>query len=94
MSDLKTKQIFSEPLQGSLETPSLTAQQQFSAQEKFVPMNMEVPAEEALEAELDTIIRPSKGRKWFAGGLFAAFSGLVAWQAIDSVVQADRKSVV
>ncbi|ELJ8615102.1 TIGR01620 family protein [Vibrio cholerae] len=92
MSDLKTKQIFSEPLQGSLETPSLTAQQQFNAQEKFVPMNMEEPAEEALEVELDTIIRPSKGRKWFAGGLFATFSGLVAWQAIDSMVQAIQHS--
>ncbi|RBM53594.1 YcjF family protein [Vibrio tarriae] len=92
MSDLKTKQIFSEPLQASLETPSLTAQQQFSAQEKFVPMNIEEPAEEALEADLDTIIRPSKGRKWFAGGLFAAFSGLVAWQVIDSVVQAIQHS--
>ncbi|ENO8414383.1 TIGR01620 family protein [Vibrio mimicus] len=87
MSDLKTKQIFNEPLQGSIETPTFTAQQQFSAQEKFVPMSVEEPAEE-LEAQIDTIIRPSKGRKWFAGGLFAAFSGLVALQAVDSVVQA------
>ncbi|MGL4828833.1 MAG: YcjF family protein, partial [Vibrio sp.] len=87
MSDLKTKQIFNEPLQDSIETPTFTAQQQFSAQEKFVPMSVEEPAEE-LEAQIDTIIRPSKGRKWFAGGLFAAFSGLVAWQAVDSVVQA------
>ncbi len=68
MSDLKTKQIFSEPLQGSLETPSLTAQQQFSAQEKFVPMNMEVPAEEALEAELDTIIRAQMVCRWLVCG--------------------------
>lgn len=87
MSDLKTKQIFSEPLQGSVETPTFTVQQQFSAQEKFVPMSVE-ESSEALEAQIDTIIRPNKGRKWFAGGLFAAFSGLVAWQAIDSVVKA------
>lgn len=87
MSDFKTKQIFSEPLQGSIETPTFTAQQQFSAQEKFVPMSVEEPSE-ALEAQIDTIIRPSRGRKWLAGGLFAAFSGLVAWQAVDSVLQA------
>ncbi|ENM5742965.1 TIGR01620 family protein [Vibrio metoecus] len=87
MSDLKTKQIFSEPLQGSVETPTFTVQQQFSAQEKFVPMSVE-ESSEALEAQIDTIIHPNKGRKWFAGGLFAAFSGLVAWQAIDSVVKA------
>ncbi len=67
MSDLKTKQIFSEPRQGSFETPSLTAQQQFSAQEKFVPMNMEDPAEEAFEVELDTIIRPAKGANGLPG---------------------------
>lgn len=88
MSDLKTKQIFSEPLQGSLETPSLTAQQQFSAQENFVPISIEDESSEVFEQQIDAIIRPNKGRKWFAGGLFTVFSGLVAWQAVDSIAQA------
>lgn len=91
MSDLKTKQIFSEPLQANIETPTFEVQQQFSAQQKFVPVEVE-ESSEALEEQLDTIIRPSKGRKWLASGLFLSFSGLVAWQSIDTVVQAIQRA--
>ncbi len=34
------------------------------------------------------MIRPSKKKKWFGTGLLVAFSGLVGWQAIDSVITA------
>ncbi|MGL4225777.1 MAG: YcjF family protein [Vibrio sp.] len=87
MSDLKTKQIFSQPLQDSVEIPTFTAQQQFDAQQKFVPMPVAEPGEE-FAAQIETIIRPRKGRKWLAGGLLGVFSGLVAWQAIDTLLHA------
>lgn len=104
MSELKTKQVFNEPLKTSFDdndnafgqqgageaTPELGAQQLFTEQEKFVPVAPQVESELDGEAEqqLEQIIRPSKKRKWLGSGLLVAFAGLVGWQAIDSVITA------
>lgn len=88
MSDLKTKQVFEQPLSTEpLASEELTAQQQFTSSEAFVPVEIKEQQEEA-EAQLEQVIRPSKGRKWLASGLLVSFSGLVAWQAVDSVMAA------
>ncbi|WP_139127453.1 TIGR01620 family protein, partial [Vibrio splendidus] len=97
MSELKTKQVFDEPLKTSFDeqdksevSPDLGAQQLFTEQEKFVPVAPQVEADLDGEAEqqLEQVIRPSKKKKWFGTGLLVAFSGLVGWQAIDSVITA------
>ena len=104
MSELKTKQVFNEPLKTSFDdsdnalgkqgvgeaNPELGAQQLFTEQEKFVPVAPQVESELDGEAEqrLEQIIRPSKKRKWLGSGLMVAFAGLVGWQAIDSVITA------
>lgn len=88
MSDLKTKQVFDQPLSAEpLASEELTVQQQFTSSEVFVPVEAKESQEEA-EAQLEQVIRPSKGRKWLASGLLVSFSGLVGWQAIDSVITA------
>ncbi|WP_114767080.1 YcjF family protein [Vibrio rhodolitus] len=94
MSEYKSKQVFSEPLQADLNTNiELNAQQQFATTDKFVPINIDASAENEQsetdsEQQLDKIIRPKKGRKWLAAGLLTSFAALVGWQAVDSVVQA------
>ncbi|ADT86949.1 TIGR01620 family protein [Vibrio sp. Vb2880] len=85
MSELKTKQVFSQPLQADEPHVELNAQQQFAATERFVPTVTE-ESETAVESQLEQVIRPKRGRKWFAVTLLSTFSGLVAWQAIDNVV--------
>lgn len=87
MSDLKTKHVFTQALSDD-ESPSdveMTTHQAFDQSEKFVPS---VAQEEQIEAELDTVIRPKKGRKGLALVLFSVFGGLLAWQAIDTVTTA------
>ncbi|HAS61927.1 MAG TPA: TIGR01620 family protein [Vibrio sp.] len=89
MSEFKSKQIFDQPLQAEHEPQvELTAQVQFETSEKFVPAAIAEPQEQASEQQLEQVIRPRKGRKWLATGLLATFSGLVAWQSIDTVLQA------
>ncbi|MBW3694842.1 TIGR01620 family protein [Vibrio sp. T187] len=92
--DLKNKQVFDQPLdpehhstQASVE-PELTAQMQFSEQETFTPIAIEEPADTETEQQLEQVIRPRKGSRWLVTGLVVSFSGLVAWQAIDTVVTA------
>ncbi|EKO3407391.1 TIGR01620 family protein [Vibrio fluvialis] len=85
MSELKTKQVFSQPLKTEEPNVELNAQQQFSAAQTFVPSVAE-EVETAVESQLEQVIRPKRGRKWFAATLLASFSGLVIWQAIDNVV--------
>lgn len=85
MSELKTKQVFSQPLKTQEPNVELNAQQQFSAAQTFVPSVAE-EVETAVESQLEQVIRPKRGRKWFAATLLASFSGLVIWQAIDNVV--------
>ncbi|MCG6301694.1 YcjF family protein [Vibrio vulnificus] len=87
MSDLKPKQVFEETIFSQQEKPELTAQQQFDQQQMFIPTTIE-ESEPELEDALEQVIRPSGRRKWLAGGLFAAFAGLVGWQAVDSVLSA------
>ncbi len=97
MSELKTKQVFDEPLKTSFDepdnnevSPDLGAQQLFTEQEKFVPVapQVETDLDGDAEQQLEQVIRPSKKKKWFGTGLLVAFSGLVGWQAIDSVITA------
>lgn len=85
MNELKTKQVFSQPLKTEEPNVELNAQQQFSAAQTFVPSVAE-EVETAVESQLEQVIRPKRGRKWFAATLLASFSGLVVWQAIDNVV--------
>ncbi|HAU8298212.1 TPA: TIGR01620 family protein [Vibrio vulnificus] len=87
MSDLKPKQVFEETIFSQQDKPELTAQQQFDQQQMFIPTTIE-ESEPELEDALEQVIRPSDRRKWLAGGLFAAFAGLVGWQAVDSVLRA------
>lgn len=89
MSEFKSKQVFSEPLQAEREADiELNAQLQFATTDNFVPTKVDAQAESEHEQQLDKIIRPKKGRKWLASGLLASFSLLVGWQAVDTVVQA------
>ncbi|MFM2590225.1 YcjF family protein [Vibrio sp. TBV020] len=87
---LKQKQVFNESFDSpnEAEQPELTAQMQFAEPEKFIPVSVEIDDETALEENLTQVIRPKTGSKWLATGLITAFSGLVGWQAIDSVVTA------
>lgn len=87
MSDYKTKQVFDSSLQQDLDAQSeLNVGQQFEAQAKFVPTAPEPDPEP--EAALEKVIRPTGTRRAVFGTMLTAFSGLVAWQAIDSVVTA------
>ncbi|MFV0575322.1 MAG: YcjF family protein [Vibrio sp.] len=64
---------------------------EFAGDNEFVPMTqaqMDLTEQQSVEDQMVEIIRPkSKRRKWFALGL-VTFSGLVAWQSVESVVQA------
>ncbi|ANQ26640.1 TIGR01620 family protein [Vibrio natriegens] len=96
MSEFKQKQVFSDNVlekeQDSV-PEDLTAQKAFSDKETFVPVTVqEEPQETEQELQLEHVIRPKPGRKWLATGLLTAFSGLVGWQAIDSVVTAVQTS--
>lgn len=89
MSEFKSKQVFDQPLrQESQPDQELTAQIQFQASEKFVPSAIEEPEDDTAEQQLERVIRPASGRKWLGAGLLGAFSGLVGWQAIDTVITA------
>lgn len=86
---LKQKQVFNQTLDqeplGS--EPDLTSQMQFEERETFIPAA--ISSEETLsgaEENLAQVIRPKTGRRWLASGLLTAFSGLVGWQAIDSIM--------
>lgn len=89
MSDLKSKQIFDQPVTGADLEIELTAQQHFDESPKFTPMvsEQELP-ESNVEKQLEQVIRPKKRRGVLIGGLITAFAGLIGWQAIDSVVVA------
>ncbi|MGC9421470.1 YcjF family protein [Vibrio sp.] len=84
MSDLKSKQVFQQSLKQDEMTETLTRKIAFAEQERFIP---EVMAEEEGEVEikLEQLIRPSHRRKRVIVSLFILFSGLIGWQAIDSI---------
>lgn len=87
MSEIKTKQVFDSPLQQEGDQqPELTAGQQFEPQAKFVPSAPEVDKEP--EIALEKVIKPSGKNRMLATVLLATFSGLVGWQAVDSVITA------
>lgn len=88
MSELKTKQVFSQPLQADETHVELNAQQQFSAQQTFVPSVSEEETTGDVESQLEQVIRPARRRKWGVVSVLTAFSGLVVWQAVDSVFSA------
>ncbi|NRF25841.1 TIGR01620 family protein [Vibrio coralliilyticus] len=92
---LKQKQVFTQTLEqepmGS--DSDLTSQMQFEEQETFIPtaISSEETQSEA-EENLEQVIRPKTGRRWLASGLLTAFSGLVGWQAIDSIITSVQSS--
>ncbi len=88
MSEIKSKQVFEQPLQAELPKEELTLQQQFETKETFVPVQIEAEEEGTDEEQLETVIRPNKQKGWIVSGLLVSFSGLVGWQAVDSVVTA------
>lgn len=93
MSDIKKQHVFDQPL--SEQEPNavkeeLNAGQQFDPQETFVPMSIEESdtENELADLQLEQVIRPSKIRRFAVSGFLASFAGLVAWQTVDSVIQA------
>lgn len=92
---LKQKQVFTQTLEqepmGS--DSDLTSQMQFEEQETFIPtaISLEETQSEA-EENLEQVIRPKTGRRWLVSGLLTAFSGLVGWQAIDSLITSVQSS--
>lgn len=90
MSDFKPKHVFEQTrFSAEPQQPELTAQQQFAAAETFVPAANETAQEEqSAELQLAEVIRPSSSRRWWFGGLFSAFAGLVGWQAVDTLLTA------
>jgi putative membrane protein len=91
---LKQKQVFEESFEQPRDDQNveITAQMQFDQQDKFVPAEVNSDEDSAEEARLSQVIRPRSGSKWMVTGLLTAFSGLVGWQAIDSVVTAVQTS--
>ncbi|MGY0613671.1 YcjF family protein [Vibrio sp. FJH11] len=96
MSEFKPKQVFSDKVlekEQDTEFKDLTAQQAFSDKETFVPVAVqEAQPETEQELQLEHVIRPKPGRKWLATGMLATFSGLVGWQAVDSIFTAVQTS--
>ncbi|NOH96900.1 TIGR01620 family protein [Vibrio sp. 99-70-13A1] len=102
MSELKTKQVFDQPLNTSMGSDSsfqsdtteapqvdLNTQQIFTEQEKFTPVvTDEVEGETEHEQQLEQVIRPSKHSSWLGTGVLTTFTALVGWQAVDSVITA------
>ncbi len=93
MTEYKSKHIFSEnidtPTQDDIE---LTTHKTFEEQVKFVPAALEEEPAELAEEQLESIIRPSKKRKWLGAGLLVVFTGLIGWQAADTVITAVQSS--
>lgn len=92
MSQIKPKKVYKQTLDESCEkkpetAEDLTAGQRFTTQETFFPEPVKEEESKA-EQEMETVIRPKKQRTWLAGGMVTAFSGLVGWQTVDSVVTA------
>ncbi|MCG3729075.1 YcjF family protein [Vibrio cincinnatiensis] len=88
MSDLKSKQIFDQPLKQAEVTETLTRKIAFTEQARFVPEATAVEDEGEAEAKLEQIIRPTKRKKRGMVALLVLFSGLIGWQAIDSILSA------
>ncbi|CAM2967086.1 TIGR01620 family protein [Vibrio mytili] len=96
MNEFKKKQVFSEKElkdERRNEFEELTAQKAFTDRETFVPVAVqEEQTESNPELQLEHVIRPKPGRKWLATGVLTTFSGLVGWQAVDSVITAVQTS--
>ena len=84
MSEYKGKAIFKEPLHTDTQQ-ELTAKQAFQNNQQFIAVTPEEVADEP-EVELEEVIRPKSGRLWKVSAFLTGFTGLVAWQAVDSVV--------
>ncbi|MFC1235726.1 YcjF family protein [Vibrio sp. F74] len=93
MTEYKSKHIFSENIDTrTQDNIELTTHKTFEEQVKFVPAEREEESAELAEEQLESIIRPSKKRKWLGAGLLAAFTGLIGWQAADTVITAVQSS--
>ncbi|PWI34771.1 TIGR01620 family protein [Vibrio albus] len=97
MSEIKPKIVYKQKLDepykdgydkaDKSQEEDLTAHQRFDAQAKFVPEPAQ-PEENRTEQELESIIRPERKKSRLVGGILTAFSGLVGWQTVDSVLNA------
>ncbi|WCE28329.1 YcjF family protein [Vibrio sp. SCSIO 43137] len=92
MTEIKTKQIFEQPLQKERSDEELTLQQQFEPKQKFVPSEIDETESEQSEQQLESVIRPKKSRGVMVSALLASFTGLVGWQTVDSVITAWQSS--
>lgn len=75
----KRKQVFEEERTDKVE-PELSASQLFEEQQVFTPVAM---PEEAVEAPLETSLRPKKLSRWAKLGI-TSFAGLCSWQLLDA----------
>lgn len=94
MNEFKSKQVFDESPEIKLPDDELTTQLQFEQEKKFVPAESELDVEQETDAEqqLEKVIRPKSNNRWLATGLLTSFTGLVGWQAVDTVVTAAQTS--
>ncbi|NVD06833.1 TIGR01620 family protein [Vibrio sp. JPW-9-11-11] len=85
-TSLKAKQVFEEPLHTSAKEQDLTAQRAFNKSETFVAVSVDNETSSEIEQGIEQVIRPKTRRPWLTTGLLGTFSGLIAWQAVDSVM--------
>jgi putative membrane protein len=85
MTDLKPKMVFDQPINKET-TEALLSQMTFDDADHF---NI-TPTERVIESEeqLAQVIRPTKKPNRIRSSMLIGFSGLVGWQAVDSVVTA------
>ncbi len=88
MSEFKPKRVFNESLDGENEQAEreLNAHLQFDEKSKFVPAEVTVESEN--DENLESVIKPSTKGRWGVAGILAGFTGLVAWQTVDTFLTA------
>ncbi len=67
-------------------SPELTAQKQFDQGATLIVPPKQESIEQEQEMSLEQAIRPKRKRTWLAGVGLATFTGLLGWQAVDSVI--------
>ncbi|CAM3878044.1 hypothetical protein VA7868_01257 [Vibrio aerogenes CECT 7868] len=91
MSQYKSKHVFRQTLdQTEPDSEELTATQQFSPSDKFVPAPHPDTEKAVHPAEpgIEHLIRPSARKRRFLPSILTAFVGLAGWQAVDAGIDA------
>ncbi|WP_413284533.1 YcjF family protein [Vibrio sp. MA40-2] len=79
--------------QTETEEIELTAKATFEQQVAFIPTTAEQDQlSDSVESQLEDVIRPKAKKRWLISTTVIAFSGLIAWQTIDSVYSAIQSS--